>query len=62
MSVWQPEAVFTYFINDCYGMAAVRAEMVTNVLIWIGAFDGRDAIDFAVVPGAKSGGMWVLKK
>ena len=54
--------MFTYFTNDCYGMAAVRAEMVTNVLIWIGAFDGRDAIDFAVVPGAKSGGMWVLRK
>ena len=50
---------------DCWrriNISTTRAEMITNVLIWIGAFDHSKPLDFFVTPTSDAGSMFMLRK
>ena len=62
LPVWQPEAVLSYLKRHCINISTTRAEMITNVLIWIGAFDHSKPLDFFVTPTSDAGSMFMLRK
>ena len=60
--LWQPEAVMFYITRHCFGLDDLRAEIVTNVLIWLGAFDNSAPQDLFAIPSKKAGSHFMLTK